>query len=55
MKVVDEYLTVSEAAELLRYSETHIRRLIHAGIIPAVKVNGGRKFLIIKRLINERI
>ena len=55
MNSKDAFLTVSEAAAMLRYSPTHVRRLVHAGIIPAVKVNGGRKFLIIKHYLTERI
>lgn len=55
MKLKDLFLTVEEVAEILHYSPTQIRRFINSGVIPAVKVNGGRKFLIYKQFLEERI
>ena len=51
---VAKFLSVEEVAEILNYSQSQIRRLIKKGVIDAVKVNNGRKFLISKQFIEER-
>lgn len=55
MKLDDDLITVSEAAKMLNYSASQIRRFIKAGVIDAVRVDGGRKYLINKKSLNERM
>jgi excisionase family DNA binding protein len=44
--IMDEWLTTREAAELTGYHPLHIRRLIHAGRVKAIKK--GRDWLVSK-------
>lgn len=50
-----EYLTVTEAAKILRVSEKTLRRAIRAGRIPgARRVPGCRRYLIPRSFVEAR-
>jgi len=49
------YLTVAEAAELLRCSEPTIRRRIRDGALPAVQLGGPHSSVRIPRAAFERL
>lgn len=45
------FLTVAEVAALMRVSRMTVYRLVHAGVLPAVRV--GRSFRVPERAIHE--
>ena len=50
MKKDKQFLTSGEAAQILKISDRHVRRLIKANIIPAKKI--GRNFIIEAEQLN---
>ena len=45
------FLTVAEVAALMRVSKMTVYRLVHAGVLPAVRV--GRSFRVPERAVHE--
>lgn len=48
---VDELLTVSEVAEVMRVSKMTVYRLVHSGELPAIQV--GRSYRVPQRALEE--
>lgn len=50
---MSEFLTVKEAAALLRMDRTTLIRSIRRGVVPAIRIPGTRKWLIDQKILDS--